>query len=67
MLERSFKTEKPNMKWATDVITEFTLFGVKLYLSPIIIYTIAKLSVLIWLILCLELTMDMLKKAFKDT
>ena len=35
LLERNFKTEKPNQKWVTDV-TEFALFGIKLYLSPII-------------------------------
>ena len=35
LLERNFKADKPNQKWVTDV-TEFALFGVKLYLSPII-------------------------------
>ena len=35
LLNRSFYAEKPNQKWATDV-TEFTLFGQKLYLSPIL-------------------------------
>lgn len=35
LLERDFKADKPNQKWATDV-TEFALFGTKLYLSPII-------------------------------
>ena len=35
LLERDFKAKKPNQKWATDV-TEFSLFGTKLYLSPII-------------------------------
>lgn len=35
ILERDFKTSKPNQKWATDV-TEFSLFGKKCYLSPII-------------------------------
>ena len=35
LLERDFKADKPNQKWVTDV-TEFALFGVKLYLSPII-------------------------------
>lgn len=35
LLERDFKATKPNQKWATDV-TEFSLFGIKLYLSPII-------------------------------
>lgn len=32
ILERNFKGEKPNEKWVTN-ITEFKLFGEKLYLS----------------------------------
>ena len=35
LLKRNFKADKPNQKWVTDV-TEFSLFGTKLYLSPII-------------------------------
>ena len=35
ILERNFKTNHPNQKWATD-ITEFNVSGKKLYLSPII-------------------------------
>ncbi|MFT3843696.1 MAG: IS3 family transposase [Lacibacter sp.] len=35
VLNRSFKAEKPNQKWATD-ITEFNVSGKKLYLSPVI-------------------------------
>lgn len=35
LLERNFQAEKPNQKWVTDV-TEFSLFGQKLYLSPIL-------------------------------
>jgi len=34
LLDRDFYAEKPNQKWTTDV-TEFRLFGQKLYLSPI--------------------------------
>ena len=34
LLKRKFYAEKPNQKWVTDV-TEFSLFGQKLYLSPI--------------------------------
>ena len=34
LLDRNFHAEKPNQKWTTDV-TEFRLFGQKLYLSPI--------------------------------
>lgn len=35
LLQRNFNAEKPNEKWVTDV-TEFSLFGKKLYLSPIL-------------------------------
>lgn len=35
ILQRNFKAEQPNQKWATD-ITEFKVSGKKLYLSPII-------------------------------
>ena len=35
LLNRDFHAEKPNQKWVTDV-TEFSLFGKKLYLSPIL-------------------------------
>lgn len=35
MLQRDFKADKPNQKWVTDV-TEFSLSGKKLYLSPIL-------------------------------
>lgn len=35
ILERNFQAEKPNEKWVTD-ITEFKLFGEKLYVSPML-------------------------------
>lgn len=35
LLNRDFPAEKPNQKWVTDV-TEFSLFGEKIYLSPIL-------------------------------
>ena len=35
LLKRDFGTTAPNQKWVTDV-TEFSLFGQKLYLSPIL-------------------------------
>ena len=35
LLNRDFHAERPNQKWVTDV-TEFSLFGQKLYLSPIL-------------------------------
>ena len=34
-IQRDFNAEKPNRKWSTD-ITEFALYGQKLYLSPIL-------------------------------
>ena len=65
ILERNFKAEKPNEKWVTD-ITEFKLFGEKLYLSPvldlyngeIITYTIASKPTY-------SLVSEMLEKAFE--
>lgn len=35
LLERNFEAKGPNEKWVTD-LTEFHLFGHKLYLSPIL-------------------------------
>jgi putative transposase len=35
ILQRDFKASKPNEKWVTD-ITEFNIFGEKLYFSPIL-------------------------------
>lgn len=35
LLERDFHSEKPNRKWVTDV-TEFSLFGEKIYLLPVL-------------------------------
>jgi len=35
VLQREFEASKPNEKWVTDV-TEFHLFGEKLYLSPVL-------------------------------
>ena len=64
LLKRNFKADKPNEKWVTDV-TEFSLFGTKLYLSPIIdlfngevvSYNISERPVF-------HQVMDMLEKAF---
>jgi transposase InsO family protein len=64
LLNRDFTAEKPNQKWVTDV-TEFSLFGQKLYLSPIIdlysgylvSYTISERPVL-------SMVTSMLEKAF---
>ena len=63
-LGRNFYAEKPNQKWVTDV-TEFQLFGQKLYLSPIldlcsrdiVSYTISDRPVL-------PMVITMLEKAF---
>ena len=65
LLKRDFYAEKPNQKWVTDV-TEFSLFGEKLYLSPIIdlhssdlvSYTISDRPVL-------SMVTSMLDKAFE--
>lgn len=65
LLERDFNATVPNQKWVTDV-TEFSLFGEKLYLSPIldlcsrdiISYTISDRPVL-------TMVTEMLDKAFK--
>ena len=35
MLARNFHAERPNQKWVTDA-TELSLFGSKLYLSPVL-------------------------------
>jgi len=64
-LERNFKADKPNQKWATDV-TEFTLFGEKLYLSPVIdLFNGEIISYSIAHNPNLQQTMDMLQKAFR--
>lgn len=65
LIQRDFNTNAPNQKWTTD-ITEFALFGTKLYLSPIldmyngeiISYSISERPVL-------GQVMDMLDKAFE--
>lgn len=64
IIQRDFSTNAPNQKWTTD-ITEFSLHGTKLYLSPIldmyngeiISYNISERPVLGQVI-------DMLDKAF---
>ncbi|GAB2541173.1 transposase InsO family protein [Gracilibacillus alcaliphilus] len=65
ILDRNFNAKKPNQKWVTD-ITEFKLFGEKLYLSPmldlyngeIIAYTIDSRPTYL-------LVSEMLEKSFK--
>lgn len=64
LLERDFKADKPNQKWVTDV-TEFALFGTKLYLSPVIdLYNGEVVSYNISFHPNLAQVMDMLEKAF---
>ena len=65
LLKRDFYADKPNEKWVTDV-TEFHLFGQRLYLSPIldlcsrdlVSYTISERPVL-------SMVTSMLNKAFE--
>lgn len=65
LLQRNFKADIPNQKWATD-ITEFNVSGNKLYLSPIIdlfngeiiSYELSQRPVF-------NQVLNMLKKAFK--
>ena len=65
LLERDFHADKPNQKWVTDV-TEISLFGEKLYLSPIldlhstdlVSYTISDRPIL-------SMVTSMLDKAFE--
>ncbi len=64
LLKRDFHADMPNQKWVTDV-TEFSLFGQKVYLSPIldlcssdlVSYTISDKPVL-------SMVTSMLEKAF---
>lgn len=64
LLNRDFHAEKPNQKWVTDV-TEFNVFGKKLYLSAIldlysrdlVSYTISEKPVL-------SMVTSMVRKAF---
>jgi len=64
LLERNFETERPNQKWVTDV-TECSLFGQKLYLSPILdLYSRDIVSFSISDKPILSLVTDMLDKAF---
>ncbi len=64
LIQRNFKTDAPNQKWTTDV-TEFSLFGTKLYLSPILdMYNSEVISYNISQRPVLGQVMDMLDKAF---
>ena len=64
-LNRIFKAEKPNQKWATD-ITEFNVSGKKLYLSPVIdLYNQEIVSYELSESSNFKCVMTMLDKAFK--
>ena len=64
VLKRNFNASKPCTKWVTDV-TEFSLFGQKLYLSPILdLYNGEIISYNISMRPTFHQTMDMLEKAF---
>ncbi|MBQ6332672.1 MAG: IS3 family transposase [Clostridia bacterium] len=61
--ERDFSTKAPNEKWVTDV-TEFSLFGEKFYLSPILdLYSSDIVSYTISDRPALSMVMDMTKQA----
>ena len=63
LLERDFSTTAPNQKWVTDV-TEFALFGKKIYLSPILdLHSSDLVSYVISNRPVLSMVTDMVKKA----
>lgn len=65
VLLRDFKADRPNQKWVTDV-TEFSLFGRKLYLSPILdLFNGEIVSYSISDRPTFQQTMDMIDKAFE--
>lgn len=65
LLNRDFYAEKPNQKWGTDV-TEFNLFGQKLYLSPILdLYSSDLVSYTISEHPVLSMVTSMLNEAFE--
>ena len=65
LIDRNFHADAPNQKWTTD-ITEFSLFGRNLYLSPILdMYNGEIISYNISERPHLGQVMDMLDKAFK--
>ena len=65
LLERDFEADRPNQKWVTDV-TEFSLFGQKLYLSPILdLHSRDIVSYAISDRPALSMVIEMLDKAFE--
>ena len=66
IINRNFKADTTNLKWTTD-ITEFSLLGKKLYLSPLLdMYNGEIISYTIDYHPDLQLVMDMLNKALKN-
>ena len=64
LLDQDFKATAPNQKWVTDV-TEFSLFGQKIYLSPIL--DLCSTDVISYAISdrpALSMALSMLEKAF---
>lgn len=65
LLDRNFIADRPNQKWVTDV-TEFSLFGQKLYLSPILdLYSRDIVSYSITKNPSFRLVTDMIEQAFR--
>ena len=65
LLQRNFRAAKPQQKWVTDV-TEFSLYGQKLYLSPILdLFNGEIVSFTLSDRPTLQPVLDMLKQAFK--
>ena len=66
LLKRDFSASKPNEKWATDV-TEFSIFGEKLYFSPILdLYNGEIISYNLSRSPNFAQTVDMLNRAFDE-
>lgn len=64
LINRNFNAQKPNQKWTTDV-TQFSLHGEKLYLSPILdMYNGEIISYNVSSSPNFNQTIDMLEKAF---
>jgi transposase InsO family protein len=65
LLNRDFEASRPNEKWTTDV-TEFSLFGQKLYLSPILdLYDRSIIAYTIYEHPGLKMVTEMVKTALK--
>jgi transposase InsO family protein len=65
ILNRNFQADKPNQKWVTDV-TEFSLFGQKIYLSPILdLFNSEVITYTVKLRPTFDLVNDMLEQALE--